>query len=192
LLLDEPMSALDARLRDRLRRTIREIQSSLSITTLYVTHDQAEALSVSDRIAVMRDGRVEQVGPPEAVYAEPSNPFVAGFVGENNLFEVQSIDGSTATLACGVDVSLPGIEPGQTISVRPEAFTVRSAGAGAAGPSLEATVESAAFQGGRYTLTCRVGDRTVLVDADRAPDGAVELGFDPAALQVFSDRAGER
>ena len=192
LLLDEPMSALDARLRDRLRRTIHEIQSELSITTLYVTHDQAEALSVSDRVAVMRNGRIEQVGPPEQVYASPQNPFVAGFVGENNLFEVRAVEGSTATLDCGVDVELPDVEPGATVSVRPETLTVRSGeneaavGTGEPGsPALEATVKRAAFQGGRYTLTCRVGDREVLVDTDQPADGSVRIGFSPADVQVF-------
>jgi thiamine transport system ATP-binding protein len=87
LLLDEPMSALDARLRERLRLQIKEIQSTLGITTLYVTHDQEEALAVSDRVAVMSDGAVEQVGTPQAVYRRPATRFVAEFVGDNNVFE---------------------------------------------------------------------------------------------------------
>jgi thiamine transport system ATP-binding protein len=87
LLLDEPMSALDARLRERLRVQVKEIQSELEITTLYVTHDQEEALAISDRIAVMNDGGVEQVGPPRSVYREPETRFVAEFVGDNNVFE---------------------------------------------------------------------------------------------------------
>ncbi|MFC6827102.1 ABC transporter ATP-binding protein [Halopelagius fulvigenes] len=86
LLLDEPMSALDAQLRERLRATVKEIQSELEITTLYVTHDQEEALAVSDRIAVMNGGRVEQVGAPRAVYRRPRTRFVAEFVGDNNVF----------------------------------------------------------------------------------------------------------
>jgi thiamine transport system ATP-binding protein len=87
LLLDEPMSALDARLRERLRMQIKEIQSTLGITTLYVTHDQEEALAISDRVAVMNDGAVEQVGTPQAVYRRPTTRFVAEFVGDNNVFE---------------------------------------------------------------------------------------------------------
>jgi thiamine transport system ATP-binding protein len=86
LLLDEPMSALDARLRQRLRATVKEIQSELGITTLYVTHDQEEALAVSDRIAVMNGGRIEQVGTPQEVYRRPRSRFVAEFVGDNNVF----------------------------------------------------------------------------------------------------------
>ncbi|WP_229113000.1 ABC transporter ATP-binding protein [Halapricum desulfuricans] len=85
LLLDEPLSALDARLRERLRVVIREIQQELGITTIYVTHDQSEALAISDRVAVVSDGRVEQVGPPESIYRAPATRFVAAFVGDNNL-----------------------------------------------------------------------------------------------------------
>ncbi|WP_217353102.1 ABC transporter ATP-binding protein [Haloprofundus sp. MHR1] len=87
LLLDEPMSALDARLRERLRLQVKRIQSELGITTVYVTHDQEEALAVSDRVAVMNEGNVEQVGPPREVYQRPATRFVASFVGDNNLFE---------------------------------------------------------------------------------------------------------
>ena len=96
LLLDEPMSALDARLRERLRLQIKRIQSELGITTLYVTHDQEEALAVSDRVAVLSDGVVEQVGTPQAMYRRPETRFVAEFVGDNNVFEGQARPGRTA------------------------------------------------------------------------------------------------
>ena len=97
LLLDEPMSALDARLRERLRLQVRSIQRSLGITTVYVTHDQEEALSVSDRVAVMRDGSVVQVAPPRTVYRRPASRFVAEFVGDNNVFEgVVATEGVTS------------------------------------------------------------------------------------------------
>ena len=87
LLLDEPLSALDAQLREFLRRRIAEIQSDLGITTVYVTHDQEEALAISDRVAVMNDGRIEQVATPQDLYREPSTRFVAEFIGDNNVFE---------------------------------------------------------------------------------------------------------
>ncbi|WP_228546179.1 ABC transporter ATP-binding protein [Halegenticoccus tardaugens] len=87
LLLDEPMSALDARLRERLRLQVKEIQSALGVTTVYVTHDQEEALAVSDRVAVMNDGGIEQVGAPRAVYRRPGSRFVAAFVGHNNVLD---------------------------------------------------------------------------------------------------------
>ena len=101
LLLDEPMSALDARLRERLRLQIKEIQSTLGITTLYVTHDQEEALAVSDRVAVMSDGAVEQVGTPRAVYRQPETRFVAEFVGDNNVFEGRVESSRTANRSDG-------------------------------------------------------------------------------------------
>ncbi|WP_148413857.1 ABC transporter ATP-binding protein [Haloferax sp. KTX1] len=87
LLLDEPMSALDARLRDRLRRQVKRIQSDLGVTTVYVTHDQSEALAVSDRVAVLNRGRVEQVGKPRELYHRPRTRFVAEFLGENNVLD---------------------------------------------------------------------------------------------------------
>ncbi|MFD1685088.1 ABC transporter ATP-binding protein [Halobellus litoreus] len=100
LLLDEPMSALDARLRERLRMQIKEIQSTLGITTLYVTHDQEEALAISDRVAVMNDGAVEQVGTPQAVYRRPATRFVAEFVGDNNVFEGEVVSVRGRDEAC--------------------------------------------------------------------------------------------
>ncbi len=87
LLLDEPMSALDARLRESLRLQLKRIQSELAITTVYVTHDQEEALAISDRLAVMRDGELEQVGRPQEIYREPATRFVAEFVGDNNVLD---------------------------------------------------------------------------------------------------------
>ena len=101
LLLDEPMSALDARLREQLRREIKRIQQDLGVTTIYVTHDQEEALAVSDRLAVMHDGGVEQVGTPVEVYERPATEFVASFVGENNVFSgsVTDRDGEELTVA---------------------------------------------------------------------------------------------
>ena len=103
LLLDEPMSALDARLRERLRAQVKQIQSELGITTIYVTHDQEEALAVSDRVAVMNGGTPEQVAPPRTVYREPATRFVAEFVGDNNTFAGRVVD-APAEGAIAVDV----------------------------------------------------------------------------------------
>jgi thiamine transport system ATP-binding protein len=118
LLLDEPLSALDARLRERLRVTVREIQRELSITTVYVTHDQAEALAISDRVAVVRDGRIEQVGAPETVYREPATRFVASFVGDTNLLD--------AEVTAGTD---PGGHSGSSYGTGPRARLVAVDGA---------------------------------------------------------------
>ncbi|KAB1197692.1 MULTISPECIES: ABC transporter ATP-binding protein [Haloferax] len=117
LLLDEPMSALDARLRERLRRQVKRIQSELGVTTVYVTHDQSEALAVSDRVAVLNRGRVEQVGTPREVYHRPKTRFVAEFVGENNVLDgvvTRSLTGRRGQLADVVESRLEteGVEVG--------------------------------------------------------------------------------
>ena len=100
LLLDEPLSALDLKLRQRMRTELREIQKRVNITFIYITHDQGEALTMSDRIAVMNEGELEQVGPCDEVYNNPRTPFVATFVGENNPIygRIKSIDGKTVEI----------------------------------------------------------------------------------------------
>src|SRR5262249_22796696 len=135
LLLDEPLSNLDAKLRVDMRGEIRRLQRLLRITVLYVTHDQEEALAVSDRIAVMRAGRGEQVGDPRAIYERPQTPFVAGFVGTTNL-----IEGNVAARAGDVvDVAVAGgviraigaagaVGEGIAVSLRPEALRALAPG----------------------------------------------------------------
>jgi len=122
LLLDEPFASLDQHLRERLREEVRDIQQRLKITTLFVTHGQDEALSMADRIVVMRDGKVEQVAPPAALYREPETPFVAGFIGTMNLIEGQVADG---TFARGTfSVPLPVADGPAVLAVRPEALEI--------------------------------------------------------------------
>src|SRR6476660_4488614 len=99
LLLDEPLSALDAKIRVALRKEIRSIQRQLGITTVYVTHDQEEAMSLSDRVVVMSEGRVEQIGPPPEIYNFPATPFVASFVGTLNLLPAIVVEASTARVS---------------------------------------------------------------------------------------------
>ena len=195
LLLDEPLSALDADLRQRLRVRIRTIQRDLDITTLYVTHDQAEALAISDRVAVMRDGRVEQVATPEQVYRRPATRFVAGFVGDNNLFE-GTVEGNRV-LVDGADVALP-LPPdvdrvdgaSVTLGVRPEAIDVgdeheQSLVQGAV--TFTAEVKTAEFLGDAYRLHCAWRGREVLVKTATTdpPDGTVGLAVAPADVQVL-------
>jgi iron(III) transport system ATP-binding protein len=119
LLLDEPLSNLDAKLRERMRSELRVIQQQIGITTLFVTHDQVEALSMSDRVAVMNAGKIEQVGTPREVYHHPASAFVADFIGGANMFEgtVESIDGDgSATVSTEIGLihgrGLPGLEVG--------------------------------------------------------------------------------
>lgn len=125
LLLDEPFASLDQHLRERLREEVRDLQQRLGITTLFVTHGQDEALALADRIVVMRDGRAEQVGPPDEVYRAPETPFVAGFIGNMNL-----IDGSVAGGTFrhpGLELAVPLSDGPATLAVRPEALGITPA-----------------------------------------------------------------
>ena len=128
LLLDEPFASLDQHLRERLREEVRDIQQRLKITTLFVTHGQDEALALADRIVVMRDGRTEQVDPPDVVYREPATPFVAGFIGTMNL--VDGVVGNGTFTHAGFTLPLPVGDGPATLAVRPEALDI-VAGAGA-------------------------------------------------------------
>ncbi len=134
LLLDEPLSNLDAKLRIELRSEIRRICKDAGMTTVYVTHDQKEALSMADRVAIMRDGQTQQIGTPEDLYRRPSNPFVASFLGETNLLTatINTIDNNLATLstpagsfAARIPANLQ-LTPGNsiTVSIRPEALRI--------------------------------------------------------------------
>jgi len=196
LLLDEPLSALDARLRERLRVVIRDLQQDLGITTIYVTHDQAEALAISDRVAVIADGRVEQVGPPETIYREPATRFVAEFVGDNNFLAGVVVsadpprvgldprsDGASGTTIPVDDVSGVGREV--TLSIRPESVSIAGdaerQSAGAAGSiTLQVTVSTVEFMGDAYRVHCEWRGQELLakIDADDPPSGTVTLSFD--------------
>jgi putative spermidine/putrescine transport system ATP-binding protein len=149
LLLDEPLSNLDARLRVEMRAELRRIQRELGITMLYVTHDQEEALSLSDRIVVMRDGRIEQDGTPEQVYHRPATPFVAGFMGWQNLFAWA--DGALQGADAGVPLALP--RPAQHVAWRPEHVSVCPAGAG----TLDGRVLARSYLGERIEFLVKTG-----------------------------------
>lgn len=119
LLLDEPLSNLDAKLRDKMRIEIRDIQKKLGITTIFVTHDQTEALTMSDKIAIFNKGKCVQIGTPREIYSEPINTFVATFVGETNLFEAEIIE-NTAKLNNGILLYTKKFYNGNYISIRPQ------------------------------------------------------------------------
>jgi ABC-type Fe3+/spermidine/putrescine transport system ATPase subunit len=198
LLLDEPLSNLDAQLRVEMRREIRQLQQTLGITALYVTHDQEEALSISDRIAVMRAGRLEQVGAPEEIYARPATPFVAEFMGTTNLLS-GAVDGDDPTRIqvgrCEFRVTAPAGRGGEKVrfSLRPEAL--RSAAEAREGwATLEARLDRIEFLGAitRYELELVQAPGVVLrsVSLDPAPAGVavgsiVRLAYDPARVAVF-------
>jgi putative spermidine/putrescine transport system ATP-binding protein len=126
LLLDEPFASLDQHLRERLREEVRDIQQRLGITTLFVTHGQDEALALADRIVVMRDGRTEQVAPPDILYREPETPFVAAFIGTMNLIEGEVAGGSFARGTIKVPVAVA--DGPALLAVRPEALAISPAG----------------------------------------------------------------
>jgi ABC-type Fe3+/spermidine/putrescine transport system ATPase subunit len=138
LLLDEPLSNLDAKIRVQVRAEIRKLQQELSITTIYVTHDQEEALSMSDRVAVMQDGRVLQVGVPRELYERPRTRFVADFVGTNNLLDGEVVDRQGDELIVKTSlgplraIAGAGIDGPCVLAIRPENIAIAAAGAGGA------------------------------------------------------------
>ena len=166
LLLDEPLSALDAKVRVQLRDEIRRIQTELGITTVFVTHDQEEALAVADRVAVMRDGAIEQIGTPEELYATPLTPFVADFVGLSNRISADLVDGKV--VAHGVSMRLLGqpMDDGPvTAYIRPEDVTLADAG-------IRATVVASSFLGSLRRTQVLLGDDSrvsIQHDADVRP-----------------------
>jgi putative spermidine/putrescine transport system ATP-binding protein len=181
LLLDEPLSALDAKIRGELRTEIRAIQQKLGITTIYVTHDQEEALSLSDRIVVMRTGRIEQVGTPFEIYNRPANPFVASFIGQLNVLDAVALDPAQGRLAvAGQEVLAAGplaAGLGQPVklSLRPEMLSLEAAGGD--GNHLAGTLANIVFLGSIVRLTVDIGDRQVVLDRFNAPHLALpELG----------------
>jgi putative spermidine/putrescine transport system ATP-binding protein len=193
LLLDEPLSNLDKNLRDALRKEIREIQQDLGITALFVTHDQGEALTMSDRIVVLKDGRVEQVGTPEDVYERPANPFVAAFIGRANFAGARITDARhsrrRARLDSGAEVALPdaprsGANPlppegvRVTLMVRPHRMRLLPPGGGGQG-SLRGTVRATTYLGDLVQYEVAVGPDTFVVE--RAGDGLRSTGFSPKA-----------
>ena len=128
LLMDEPLSNLDAKLRVEMRTVIKEIQNSIGITTVYVTHDQEEAMAVSDRIAVMKDGEIQHLGQPKDIYQRPANLFVATFIGKTNVLN-GNLNGSVLKVAGKYDVTLNNIKDKNikgnvVISIRPEEFVI--------------------------------------------------------------------
>jgi len=180
LLLDEPLSALDAKIRLRLRGEIRKIQQDLGITALYVTHDQEEALSLADRIAVMRDGRVEQVGTPEEVYAAPRTGFVADFVGLSNLLPARVVSAAEGLLDWEGErlrAPLGGRADGErvTLSLRPEKLALAAPGAVPAGANrLDGVVDVVTFLGPVVRVEVAVHGRPLWVDVPHGAAAALE------------------
>lgn len=202
LLLDEPLSNLDAKLREQMRAEVRALQRRLGITTLYVTHDQVEALSMSNRIAVLSAGQIVQEGTPLEIYQHPTSRFVADFVGSTNFLEAEAVqpeaDGRF-TLRSGVGVltaAVPeGTRPGDrlTLCVRPE--NIRVFTHDPARPNiLPGTIEQVMFLGEQLDCRVRVGQQSVLVrqhpTANLQTGGAVFVEFPPELCSALHEQHG--
>ena len=186
LLLDEPLSALDAKVRAQLRDEIRRIQLEVGTTTLFVTHDQEEALAIADRVGVMRDGHIEQLGTPTDIYSRPATSFVAEFVGLTNRLSGTVTSGSVKVRGCVLPLADPTTPDGQaTVLVRPEAVTVSQSG------PITGTVIAVTFLGASSRITVDLGDATTVLaqlptsDATALPAGsAVALTIRPDPVLI--------
>ncbi len=204
LLMDEPLSNLDAKLRVEMRTVIKELQRNLGITTIYVTHDQEEALAISDRIAVMRKGEVIQIGKPEAIYRRPANEFVAGFIGTSNflLGEIRSRDKEQNTeikINDSVVISLQcqsGYQGKVKVSVRPEEFIIRSCNEA----GLKGTIDQRTFLGDfiNYGVRLENGQEVQVNEyckdneAIRESGENVSLDFIKDKINVFDETGEEK
>jgi ABC-type Fe3+/spermidine/putrescine transport system ATPase subunit len=199
LLLDEPLGALDLKLREELQVEIKRVQSALGITTLFVTHDQGEALSMSDRVAVMRDGRIVQVDSPTRLYEAPASQYVARFIGRITIVPayVTAVDGLLVTVqdeagrrfAASKQSAPLAVGDKVGLAIRPESYRLD----GSWTNSVQAVIEHASYQGASWSLTCR--DDTGIGHIVDLPWGApaprcgdpVRLGWDHGACRVFPD-----
>ena len=187
LLMDEPLSNLDAKLRVEMRNVIKRIQRQVGITTVYVTHDQEEALAISDRIAVMHGGVIQQIGTPKHIYQRPANEFVSSFIGLSNFVDAENENG-TLDFGCGYRVPMTTLRPDAgrnvCVAVRPEEFLIRSAEE----PGIPATVRSSVFLGMTQHYFLTLGEEKeieVVVPSDRSdliPDG------EKVSLQIVADK----
>lgn len=202
LLLDEPLSALDLKLRQKMRLELKALQRETGITFIFVTHDQEEALAMSDRIAVIDQGRLQQVGTPEEIYENPQSRFVADFIGESNLLDarVSGVAGSEAALTVEgfADIRAPIGRPlavGQAVSlsIRPERLILREAGQEVSGGT--ARVIARTYLGnaveyhlvaGNQALTARAPRGGLRGLLDFAPGDTVGVGFEPGSIKVLS------
>jgi iron(III) transport system ATP-binding protein len=199
LLLDEPLSALDARVRVRLRGEIRSLQQRVGITTILVTHDQEEALSMADRIVVMKDGEIEQIGTPTEVYARPATPFVADFVGKTNLLPATRAGEDRVTVGAQrfECPALDGHANGAMLRLffRPEDVMVRGVGAATAN-SAAAVVEKVEYLGAYSRITFRLNGIDQPLTADLSlndmaefqpvPGATLRVAVPPNRLRVFA------
>ncbi|QKW37126.1 ABC transporter ATP-binding protein [Actinomadura sp. NAK00032] len=210
VLMDEPLSNLDAKLRVQMRTEIRRIHQTLGLTTVYVTHDQEEALALADRVVVLRHGKVEQIGTPEEVYTYPASTYIAGFMGYRNLLELPVLSSGDGTVTLGEEggLTLTGVgrQPltgGRAVAaVRPEDFTVAGDGPGGestgdaagAGNRVRVRVEVSEFHGREVAAEGVTDDGRVVhfTSPERiAPGERVALTVPPERVLVFGESVRE-
>jgi sn-glycerol 3-phosphate transport system ATP-binding protein len=189
--MDEPLSNLDAQLRHGMRVEIRALQQRLGMTVVYVTHDQVEAMSMADRVVLMREGRIEQEGSPEELYARPGSLFAARFIGTPAMNLVALDDGPGGAVIRGSrEPVLAGRGRGLTLGIRPEHIEL------VAGGGVAAEVTSTEYHGADTILTARVGGESLLLRAPGqvrlAAGAAVRLGWGPASVHLFDAASGRR
>ena len=195
VLLDEPLSNLDAQLRASLRVELRQFQRRTGRTFIYVTHDQVEALTLADRLAVMRAGRIEQVGTPAEIYSRPANQFVASFVGQppmNLLRGKVASDGGVELAGAYLRLMLPANSRDIIVlGIRPEDLHLEPAERSAA---LEVEIDTAEFSGARFLIGAHRGDVRMLFEAPEAlkPGTRQLLYFLPESVHFFDHQSGAR
>ena len=195
MLLDEPLSNLDAKLRIRARLWLKELQTRIGFTAIYVTHDQTEALSLSDRIVVMQDGKLIQIGTPEEIYSQPATPFVADFIGASNFIEGRVTDGGTGIVAVGFGdghsiraTARGGLSKGQTVkvAVRPEHIRVVTSDEGAEN-TLVVKILEREYLGARYQYLLDIGGTELRMEAEENLDGeTVHIAFSASNTVIFA------
>ena len=189
-LLDEPLSNLDAQLRHGMRVEIRALQQRLGMTVVYVTHDQVEAMSMADRVVLVREGRIEQEGAPEDLYGRPATMFAARFIGTPGMNLLILADGREGAVVRGSqDTLFPGRGAGLTLGVRPEHIWLADSG-------VAGTVTSSEYHGADTILTVQVGQETVFMRAPgqiaQAAGTPVRLAWKPESLHLFDSTSGTR
>ncbi|MCD7819519.1 MAG: ABC transporter ATP-binding protein [Lachnospiraceae bacterium] len=196
LLMDEPLCNLDAKLRVTMRTSIKKIQRQLNITTIYVTHDQEEALSISDRIAIIHDGKVEQVGKPKEIYTKPMNEFVANFIGTSNFLEGEAKDGVVTVEGKPVHVPVNKSFSGAVkVAVRPEYAVLTTPESGTITGQITLSTFLGDFMNYEIELSngqlIEINEYTDKLDHVREPGDRVGLNFLENRISVF-DAATEK
>jgi len=207
LLMDEPLGALDRQLRLQLQVELRNLQRTLGVTIVYVTHDQEEAMSMSDRIAILSDGELQQVGAPRDIYESPANEFVASFIGDSNLADARChvADGSSIDLLVSETMRITADQPGSIavgqrvrVLIRPEAITVNTDVSGTPAEWI-ADIEEAMYLGDQVKCLLRLPSGMRLVarvtsqraSAGLATGGRVAVSITPSAVRVFDAPSGD-